>query len=93
MNFITIRENITQQQAHSILNKLDEMAQVHEIAAFCGSRILYIDYIAGQIKYRFVSRIPNPQRNVAEISRTEVLQLILNRNYLPLARNINYQVN
>jgi hypothetical protein len=79
MNFITIRENITQQQAHFILNKLDEMAQIHEIAAFCGSRIFYIDYIAGQIKYRFVSRIPNQQRNVAEISRTEVLQLISNQ--------------
>ena len=79
MNFITIRQNITQQQAHAILNKLDEMAQIHEIAAFCGSKIFYIDYIAGQIKYRFVSRIPNLQRNVAEISRKEVLQLILNQ--------------
>lgn len=79
MNFITIRTNITQPQAHAILNKLDEMAQIHEIAAFCGSRILYIDYIAGQIKYRLVSRLPHPHRNVAEISRTEVLQLILNQ--------------
>jgi hypothetical protein len=79
MNFITIRANITQQQAHTILNNLDKMAQVHEIAAFCGNRILYIDYIAGQIKYRFVSRIPNPHRNVAEISRQEVLQLMSNQ--------------
>ena len=79
MNFITIRKNITQQQAHTILNNLDEMAQIHEIAAFCGNRIFYIDYIAGQIKYRFVSRIPNLQRNVAEISRQEVLQLISNQ--------------
>jgi hypothetical protein len=79
MNFITIRTNITHQQAHAILNRLDEMAQIHEIAAFCGSRILYIDYIAGQIKYRFVSRLPHLHRNVAEISRTEVLQLISNQ--------------
>lgn len=79
MNFVTIRERITPQQAHLLLSELDEMAKSQEIAAFCGQRIFYIDYIAGTVQYRFATRISNQKRNVEKISRQEVIQFILNQ--------------
>ncbi len=79
MNFVTIRERITPQQAHLLLSELDEMAKSQEIAAFCGKRIFYIDYIAGTVQYRFATRISNQKRNVEKISRQEVIQFILNQ--------------
>jgi len=77
MNFVTVRDNITQQQAHHLLNEFDEMARKYEVAAFCGPRILYVDYVGGQVKYSFVNRQAQENRGEKVISRHEALHFML----------------
>jgi len=79
MTFVTVKDNMTQQQANHLLNEFDEMAQKFEIIAFCGTRIFYVDCVGGQVKYSFVNRLTPENRHEKVISRYEVLNFILNR--------------
>lgn len=79
MNFVTIRENITPQQAFYLLNKLEEMAKTQEVGAFCGNRILYIDCVRGEVKYSFINRTALGNKSEENISRHEALQLMLHQ--------------
>jgi hypothetical protein len=78
MNFITVKNKMTQQQACYFLGEVDQMALTQEIGAFCGKRIIYFDCIDGKVKYSFVDRQATGNKNEAEVSRFEVLQFLLN---------------
>jgi ribosomal protein L35AE/L33A len=79
MNFVTVRDNMTQQQAHHLLNEFDEMARKYEVGAFCGPRIIYVDYVDGKVKYSFVNRQAQEHRDEQVISRHEALNFMLHK--------------